>query len=125
MFRQAGVQELSAVTGACLMVSHRVFDEVGGFDAGFAVAYNDVDFCLRLQKRGYSNLFTPYAELYHHESKSRGADEEGEALKRFESEQGKLLERYGEDLIHDPYYSPWLTYDREDFSENEVIPQIL
>lgn len=125
MFRQACVQELSAVTGACLMVKRRVFEEVGGFDAGFAVAYNDVDLCLRLRAKGYTNLFTPYAELYHHESKSRGSDEEGEALRRFESEQGKLLERYGEELLHDPYYSPWLTYDREDFSENDVIPQIL
>ena len=125
MFRQACVQELSAVTGACMMVKRKAFDAVGGFDAGFAVAYNDVDLCLRLRGRGYSVLFTPYAELYHHESKSRGTDEDGQARARFEKEQEKLLQRYGEALASDPYYSPWLTYDREDFSENDVIPQIL
>lgn len=123
MFRQACVQELSAVTGACLMVKKSVFDEVGGFDAGFSVAYNDVDFCLRVGRRGHSVVFTPYAELYHFESKSRGSDEEGPAKERFEAEQERLLERYGEDLLEDPYYSPWLTKDREDFSESDVVPQ--
>lgn len=124
MFRKAAVQELSAVTGACMMVKRKTFDAVGGFDAGFAVAYNDVDFCLRAKNRGYSVLFTPYAELYHHESKSRGADEDGPAKERFEKEKEKLLERYGEDLLNDPYYSPWLTKDREDFSESDVLPQL-
>ncbi|MDL2252551.1 glycosyltransferase family 2 protein [Ruminococcaceae bacterium OttesenSCG-928-I18] len=122
MFRQACVQELSAVTGACMMVKTEVFDQVGGFDAGFSVAYNDVDFCLRVRRRGKSVVFTPYAELYHHESKSRGSDEEGEAAARFAAEQEKLLERYGEDLLFDPYYNPNLTQDREDFSESDVLP---
>lgn len=124
MFRQACVQELSAVTGACMMVKATVFDRAGGFDPGFEVAYNDVDFCLRVRDRGFSVLFTPYAELYHHESKSRGSDEEGEAAERFAKEKERLLDRYGEDLLHDPYYSPYLTYDREDFSENDVLPEI-
>jgi GT2 family glycosyltransferase len=123
MFRQACVQELSAVTGACIMLPRKAFDAVGGFDTGFAVAYNDVDLCLQLRRRGYSVLFTPYAELYHYESKSRGTDEDGAAAARFSGEQEKLLARYGEELMHDPYYSPWLTYDREDFSENDVLPQ--
>lgn len=124
MFRQACVQELSAVTAACIMVKRTAFDEVGGFDAGFEVAYNDVDLCLRLRQKGHSIVFTPYAELYHHESKSRGSDEEGEAADRFAAEQQRLIQRFGEDaLLHDPYYSPWLTLDREDFTENDVLPQ--
>ncbi len=123
MFRQACVQELSAVTGACLMVKARVFDEVGGFDPAFVVAYNDVDLCLRIRKRGKSIVFTPYAELYHHESKSRGSDETGEAAQRFAKEQQRLRERYGDELLHDPYYNPNLTLDREDFSEADVLPE--
>ncbi len=123
MFRQACVQEVSAVTGACMMVKAKAFDKVGGFDAAFTVAYNDVDLCLRLGRRGLSVLFTPYAELYHHESKSRGTDEVGEAAARFAKEQERLLDRYGEDLLHDPYYNPNLTYDREDFTEADVLPE--
>jgi GT2 family glycosyltransferase len=123
MFRQACVQELSAVTGACMMVKRRVFEEAGGFDDWFSVAYNDVDLCLRLRQRGYTVLFTPYAELYHYESKSRGDDEAGAAKVRFEAEQERLLERYGKALLRDPFYSPWLTLDREDFSETEGPPK--
>ncbi len=122
MFRQACVQEVSAVTGAAIMVEKKAFDEVGGFDEGFEVAYNDVDLCLRLRKRRYSVLFTPYAELYHYESKSRGSDETPQAAERFAKEKERLLSRYGDELMHDPYYSPFLTYDREDFSENDVLP---
>ncbi len=123
MFRAACVQELSAVTAACMMAERAAFDKVDGFDEAFAVAYNDVDFCLRLRQEGYSVLFTPYAELYHHESKTRGSDEDGAARLRFAHEQELLWERYGEELRHDPFYSPWLTSDREDFSENDVLPE--
>lgn len=121
MFRQACVQELSAVTGACLLAKASVFDEISGFDEGFSVAYNDVDLCLRIRNAGYSIIFTPYAELYHHESKSRGSDETGEALERFTKEQEKMKERYGKSLLKDPYYNPNLTYDREDFTESDSI----
>lgn len=123
MFRQACVQELSAVTGACMMVRARAFDDVGGFDSAFSVAYNDVDLCLRLRKSGYSILFTPYAELYHHESKSRGSDEKGEAAQRFAQEKDLLWSRYSEQLLHDPYYNRHLTLDREDFSEADILPE--
>lgn len=123
MFRLACVQELSAVTGACLMVKTTVFDEVQGFDENFTVAYNDVDFCLRVRNAGYSVLFTPYAELYHYESKSRGSDEEGAAKERFASEQRQMKERYGARLLQDPFYNPNLTYDREDFSESDILPE--
>ncbi|MFV0412144.1 MAG: glycosyltransferase family 2 protein, partial [Oscillospiraceae bacterium] len=124
MFRQACVQELSAVTGACLMVKKQVFEKVKGFDEQFAVAYNDVDFCLRVRQAGYSVLFTPYAELYHYESKSRGSDERGPAKQRFTEEQRLLKRRYGSELLQDPYYNRSLTYDREDFSENDVLPEV-
>ncbi|NLW79425.1 MAG: glycosyltransferase [Ruminococcaceae bacterium] len=123
MFRLACVQELSAVTGACMMVQKKAFDEVGGFDTGFAVAYNDVDLCLRLRRRGKWVLFTPYAELYHHESKSRGTDEEGEAADRFAHEKELLYDRYGDELRRDPFYNPNLTADREDFSESDVLSE--
>lgn len=123
MFRLASVQELSAVTGACLMIKAGVFDEVKGFDEGFTVAYNDVDLCLRVRRAGYSVLYTPYAELYHYESKSRGSDEKGEAKERFETEKKRLRERYGDALLNDPFYNPNLTKDREDFSESDVLPK--
>jgi GT2 family glycosyltransferase len=122
MFRLACVQELSAVTGACMMVDAKDFDRVNGFDPKFSVAFNDVDFCLRIRDWNRSVLFTPYAELYHHESKSRGSDEEGEAAERFAAEQDLLMERHKDALLRDPFYNPNLTYDREDFSENDVLP---
>ncbi len=121
MFRQATVNNLSAVTGACLMVPAAVYDAVEGLDESFAVAYNDVDFCLRIRRAGYRILFTPYAQLYHFESKSRGFDVKGAARQRFENEQQRLQARFGrETLIRDPYYNPNLTLDSEDFNETAV-----
>lgn len=110
------VQNLSAVTAACLMIRREVYEEVGGFDEAFAVAYNDVDFCLRVMAAGYRNLYTPYASLIHHESKSRGADSSPEKAARFEREKALLLERWYEIIQSDPYYNPNLTKSREDFS---------
>ncbi|MEG0762461.1 MAG: glycosyltransferase family 2 protein [Oscillospiraceae bacterium] len=123
MFRLNTVQDFSCVTAACLMVKANVYDEVGGMDEKFTVAFNDVDFCLRVRDKGYRVLYTPYAQLYHYESKSRGADTKGAAKQRFDGEQRLLKERYGKRLINDPYYSPNLTLDREDFSENDVFPR--
>ena len=122
MFRLATVQDLSAVTAAMMMVKASVFDEVGGLDEGFTVAFNDVDFCLRLRGAGYSVLFTPYAEAYHCESKSRGQDKKGEAKERFDGERARLKARYGDALLRDPFYNPSLTLDMEDFSEAAVLP---
>ena len=120
MFRLATVQDFSAVTAACLLVRSEVYDEMGGLDEGFTVAFNDVDFCLRVRDAGYRIVWTPYARLYHYESKSRGSDEKDKAKKeRFATEQKRLTDRftrYG--LTHDPYYNPSLTLDREDFSES-------
>ncbi len=120
MFRTATVQDLSAVTGACMLVRTSVWDSLGGLDERFAVAFNDVDFCLRAREAGHRIIWTPYAWLYHHESKSRGLDEKDPVkARRFAAEQQRLYDRHGkENILDDPYYNPSLTRDREDFSES-------
>ena len=120
MFRIATVQDFSAVTAACLLVRTQVYDEIQGLDEAFTVAFNDVDFCLRVRDAGYRIVWTPYARLYHYESKSRGNDEKDKAKKeRFAGEQKRLVDRFTrQGLIRDPYYNPSLTLDREDFSES-------
>ena len=121
LFRIATVQDFSAVTGACLLVKASVYDEVGGLDEQFAVAFNDVDFCLRVRDAGCRIAWTPYAELTHYESKSRGGDERDPAkAARFAAEQQRLYTIHGkENILDDPYYNPNLTRDREDFSESD------
>ena len=121
LFRIATVQDFSAVTGACLLVKASVYDEVGGLDEQFAVAFNDVDFCLRVRDVGCRIAWTPYAELTHYESKSRGGDEKDPAkAARFAAEQQRLYTIHGkENILDDPYYNPNLTRDREDFSESD------
>ena len=112
------IHNVSAVTGACLMIARSKFDEINGFDEkNFKIAYNDVDFCLRLRERGLLNVFTPYAELYHHESISRGYEDTEEKQQRFSGEKERLRLRHGSILEQgDPYYNPNLTHDREDYS---------
>ena len=102
MFRTATVQDFSAVTGACLLVKASVWDEVNGLDEKFAVAFNDVDFCLRVRDRGYRIAWTPYAQLTHYESKSRGGDEKDPAkAARFAAEQQRLYDVHGKaDIFH-------------------------
>ena len=121
LFRAATVQDFSAVTGACLLVKTSVWDEVGGLDEKFAVAFNNVDFCLRVRDAGCRIAWTPYAELIHYESKSRGGDEKDPAkAARFASEQQRLYQIHSkENILDDPYYNPNLTRDREDFSESD------
>lgn len=121
MFRAATVQDFSAVTAACLLVKASVYDAVGGLDEKFAVAFNDVDFCLRVRDAGCRIVWTPYACLTHYESKSRGLDEKDPAkAARFEQERRRLYELHGrENILSDPYYSPSLTKDREDFTESD------
>lgn len=109
-------QNVSAVTGACLVTKKELFNELGGFDAQLAVAYNDVDYCLRLRKAGYQVIWTPYAELYHHESLSRGSDLTGEQAQRLEREAELMRRKWGDTLKVDPYYNPNLTIHREDYS---------
>jgi len=116
-FRRAVLhQSFSAVTAACLLVRRTVFDAVNGLDERLAVAFNDVDFCLRVQVAGYRNVWTPYAEMTHHESVSRGHENTPEKQDRFASEVQKMKERWGAKLLDDPCYSPNLTLDHEDFS---------
>ncbi|MFE1598147.1 glycosyltransferase family 2 protein [Methylobacterium sp. ID0610] len=105
--RMVMTQEVSAVTGACLMMRRSVFAEVGGFDADrLTVAFNDVDLCLRIRQAGYRIIWTPHASLIHHESKSRGQEDTPEKRARFESEVMTMLERWGPQLRNDPYYNP-------------------
>ena len=110
-------QNYEAVTAACLAVRREVFYEVGGLDAkNLAVAFNDVDFCIRVRKAGYRNLWTPHALLYHNESASRGSDETPVKIKRFQKEASYMKETWGYVLQNDPTYNPNLTLDREDLS---------
>ncbi len=110
------VYNYAAVTGACLMVRKRLYQETGGLDEKLSVAYNDVDFCLRLLKAGYRNVVLPQARLYHHESGSRGSDRSGENRTRLKREADLMNERWTEWIRNDPFYSPHLTRDREDFT---------
>jgi GT2 family glycosyltransferase len=112
------IQNLSAVTAACLMIKTSLYKKVGGLDAkNFKVAFNDVDFCLRIREDGYLNIFTPYTEAYHHESISRGYENTAEKVARFQTEKDALYARHSELLTGgDPYYNPNLCDDKEDFS---------
>ena len=112
-------QNYSAVTAACMVMRREVFEQAGGFDVqNLGVAFNDVDLCLRIRELGYRNLWTPYAELYHHESASRGAENTAEKQQRFAGEIAYMKSRWGRGLLRDPAYNPNLTLDREDFSLN-------
>jgi GT2 family glycosyltransferase len=108
-YRALVAQNLSAVTGACLMVRRRVFDEVDGLDEDLPVSFNDIDFCLRVRAHGYRNAWTPFAELYHHESASRGREDTPEKLSRYAAEVAFMQKRWGEALLEDPAYNPNLS----------------
>jgi O-antigen biosynthesis protein len=104
-----------AVTGACLLVEKRKYEEVGGLDERLAVSYNDVDFCLKLHRGGYRNVFVPRARLRHHESKSRGDDDTPVKVARAMDEAALIRRRWPSLVARDPYYNPNLTVDAEDF----------
>lgn len=110
------IQRLSAVTAACLAIKAADFWHVNGFDDDLAVAFNDVDLCLKLDGNGLRNIYTPYAELYHHESATRGYEDTPEKLERFRREFNQMKRKWGARLTNDPYYSPNLTLEKEDFS---------
>jgi GT2 family glycosyltransferase len=114
--RAVAACNVSSVTAACLVVRRSVYEEVGGLDEALAVAFNDVDFCLKVRERGYLNLWTPFAELYHHESASRGPETRRPQAERFAREIQVMKRRWGPQLRRDPYYSPELTVLREDYS---------
>ncbi len=111
------VQSYLAVTAACLMIRRKVYEEVGGLDPAFKVEFGDVDFCLRIYNHGYRNLWTPYAELYHHESLTRGGGYDTEEKKQLNRKEVLLFQSRWADILKrgDPSYNPNLTYRREDF----------
>ena len=119
MYRLATTQNMCAVTGACLMVKKELYDRFGGLDEeNFAVAYNDVDFCLRLWQSGLLNVMTPCAAAVHHESKSRGDDTRagGEKQARYEREKARFCARYAGLMQQgDPYYNPHFTLLYENY----------
>jgi GT2 family glycosyltransferase len=115
-YGRAGLtQTMSAVTAACMVLRKSAFEAVGRFDETLAVAYNDVDLCLRLMTRGFRNVWTPFAELYHFESVSRGDDSHGAMRQRFLAESQLMRDRWQPLLDADPYYNPNLTLTKEDF----------
>ena len=117
MGRLCYAQNMSAVTGACLLVKKALYEEAGGLDESFAVSLNDVDFCLKLRRLGYLNVFTPFAEAYHYESASRGSDMTGEAAARYNDESARFREKWKAELeAGDPYYNPNFSLDKSDFS---------
>ena len=111
------VQDVYADTAACLLIRKEIYDEVGGLDESYAVAFNDVDFCVRVRQAGYTNVFTPFAQLYHYESKSRGMEDNPEKQKRFQGEVLRFQARWGDLLTKgDPCTNPNFDIQREDFS---------
>ena len=117
MGRLCYTQNVTAVTGACLLVKKSLYEEVGGLDESFVISLNDVDFCLKLREKGYLNVFTPFAELYHYESISRGLDDQGEKAKRYNEESERFRNKWKAQLeAGDPYYNPNFSLDRSDFS---------
>ncbi len=117
MGRLSCVQTFSAVTGACLVVERSKYQTVCGLDeSNLKVAFNDVDFCLKLDARGYRNVFTPYARLLHLEGVSRGFDTSPEKAARYAQEAEFMRRKWADRMTCDPYYNPNLTHEREDFS---------
>ena len=117
MTRACIAQNLSACTAACLLIDANVYREVEGLDEGYAVAFNDVDLCMKIRQKGYLLVFTPYAELYHYESKSRGVEDTPEKQERFSREVKRFFSKWDKELKQgDPYYNPNLTLEFEDFS---------
>ena len=117
MHKAAIIQDLSAVTAACMMVKRQVFEEVQGFEEQLSVAFNDVDFCLRVREKQYLVVYDPYVELYHYESKSRGAEDSKEKVRRFQSEIEFMRCRW-EALLKkgDPYYNKNLSLVKWNYS---------
>lgn len=119
MGRLCYAQDVTAVTGACMMVSKALYEELGGLDESFTVALNDVDFCLRVREKGFLNIFTPFAELYHYESKSRGSDKKDDKAVRYQMEADRFRVKWADALAKgDPYYNPNFSLDHSDFTVN-------
>ncbi|WP_258313558.1 glycosyltransferase [Paenibacillus sp. tmac-D7] len=110
------VTNYAGVTAACLMIRKEVFHEVGGLEEELQVAFNDVDFCLKIYEKGYKNVWLPQVQLYHYESKSRGYEDTPDKQRRFQNETKWMRNKWANLLDRDPFYNPNLTKDREDFS---------
>ncbi len=117
MHRESLQQDLSAVTAACMMVKRETWDAVGGFEKRLAVAFNDVDFCLKAREAGYLVVYDPYAELYHDESRTRGAEDTGQKARRFQTEI-EYMRTHWIDILKkgDPYYNPNLSLSKWNYS---------
>lgn len=117
MHRASIQQNLSAVTAACMMVKKSVFEEVGGFEEELKVAFNDIDFCLKIREKGHLIVYDPYVELYHYESKTRGAEDTTEKIRRFQSEIEYMRSHWSSILKNgDPAYNPNLSLKKWDYS---------
>ena len=112
------INNYSAVTGACLMCRKEVFESVGGFEEDLAIAFNDVDLCLKIISRGYRNIYLPHVKLYHYESKSRGYENTRAKQTRFAKEVNYMRQKWGYLCDRDPCYNPNLTKSHEDYSLN-------
>jgi GT2 family glycosyltransferase len=113
-------QDYSAVTAACMMTKKSVYEQVGGLTEEFCVAFNDIDYCLKVRKAGKLVVYDPAAELYHYESKSRGLEDTPEKIERFNSEAERLTRRWKDEIEQgDMYYNPNLSLDKADFSLKE------
>ncbi len=122
MVRAWEAQDMSAVTAACMMVKRSCYEEVGGFNEKFKVAFNDVDFCLQVRETGKLVVYNPYAELYHYESKSRGLEDTPEKIRRFNGEIARFKKAWPDILKNgDPYYNKNLTLDRHDYSLSQLL----
>lgn len=117
LHKAALMQDLSAVTAACLMVKRSAYEAAGGFEEKLAVAFNDVDFCLKAGRAGYLVVYDPYAELYHHESKTRGSEDTKEKVQRFQREIEYMRSHWTELLKKgDPYYNKNLSLSKWNYS---------
>ncbi len=124
MGRLLYAQNLTAVTAACMLLRRDVWEKMNGLDTAWAVAFNDVDLCMRIRQAGYLIVWTPFAELYHYEFRSRGIEDTPEKQARFRSEVLLCQQRWKKELDQgDPYYNPNLTLDRLDFSAVPVLQQ--
>jgi O-antigen biosynthesis protein len=110
------INNYSAVTAACLMCRREVFESVGGFEEKLAVAFNDVDLCLKMLERNYKNIYLPHVVLYHYESKSRGDEDTPEKITRFNQEVEYMCKKWEEYIDFDPCYNPHLTITKQDYS---------
>ena len=117
-------QDYSAVTAACMMSKKSIFESVGGFSEELAVAFNDIDYCMKVRALGKLVVYTPYALLYHYESKSRGLEDTPEKVERFNKEIATFMKKWGDILEKgDPYYNPNLTLRKSDFALRDLLKE--